>query len=249
MILLKRFLPRLLLSCLLLPTTGVLQAATTTPKIATPSISVKVTQPKGSAGDAFGAKIMKSMLLTPCLSEDSEKKYGAISGLEGINVNNSFDQLNIKITGTNVNNDNDKWYDFDLYFFLINLTASGTDTDIPNSQFFVFRRFNALTSNVKPNGGFSGIEIIPKALAQDLDKADVLLRRQDFGTDKIDETILGGNISVDKFNLPQGTWMAVAILASNDNDIDFEDPATWAVWDATPFILGVPWRTRQLTCK
>jgi hypothetical protein len=208
--------------------------------MAAPSVSVKVTAPTGSASKEFNSKIVKSMLYTPCVDASGGAiDFGNVGTLTGTSVDNSFDQFLIKVTGTNSDEAKDGAYDFDLYVFIVNIGASGTAADIANAQFYQFSRIDAF-------GTTTGVTLDIFALAANLDSNKMLLRAADFSSATIDETIMGGTIWFDQFSLPQGTWMATAIVADNAT-VDFEDPKTWAAWDAVPFILGTPWRTTSGT--
>ncbi len=216
--------------------------------MAAPSVSVKVTAPTGSASKEFNSKIVKSMLYTPCVDASGGAiDFGNVGTLTGTSVDNSFDQFLIKVTGTNSDEAKDGEVDFDLYFFLVNIGADGSLADITNSQFYQFSRYDAFSTTP------SGVSVYLDQTATEATTNGVarpLLRAEDFSSTTIDETILGGTIAFDAFSLPQGTWLAIAMLGDATGTgpaIDFKDPRTWAAWDAVPFILGTPWRTTSGT--
>lgn len=205
------------------------------------SISVRIDAPTGSASREFGNRLLRSMTLTPCLTssdiEAGANIYGAVGPApqDGIEVDNPFDQFSFEITGSNSDDDDDGFYDYDLYVLLVNLSGDGSAATIAESQFFVFSRYDLYTDALTP-----GVVVYLQSDASALDPTQPYLRAEDFIDRRIDETLLGGSIAVDNYSLAQGTWLAVAILGTED-DIDFQDPRTWAKWDAEPFLLGAPW--------
>lgn len=57
-----------------------------------------------------------------------------------------------------------------------------------------------------------------------------------------DNVISSDGFSLEGYDLPQGTWMGIAILAKPD-EIKFADARTWVSWDAKPIIFGNPLRS------
>jgi hypothetical protein len=52
------------------------------------------------------------------------------------------------------------------------------------------------------------------------------------------DTVMGGYINLE--SIATGTWQLVGIIA-NSATVDFDDPSTWAAWDATTLMIGKPW--------
>lgn len=222
---------------------------------ATPSISLTVSAPPGSASNAFGKSILKSiqktpqsMLYTPCLALGATKTFGSspIHGgtpvvVKGTLVNKTFDSFSISVAGTN---------DlapaatggalYDLYVFIV---YTGAQVATPQTQFYVLKKGTAAV----------GSQVTLRTDVNSLTATtDAYIPKQFFSTNNIgtlipgsttlyQETIMGGDLWFDTYNLPQGTWLAVAILG--DASIDFKDASTFVVWDAVPFVLGNPWPT------
>lgn len=212
-------------------------ATTTTPTIAGTYVSVTVTNAVGSSGEKFSPQLLKAnqnkVLYVPCVGQSIT--FGKIGSSTGILVDTPLDdQIAIKITGTNTNRE------YDLYAFIVNIGATGLVNDIQNTQFYVFSRYQAFSTSISPN--LHGLEIIPRAQSKDLLPADMLLQKNDFLVPAINENIFGGNFKIDGYQLPMGTWMAVAILADSTK-INFDDPTTWVAWDMAPIVFQVPWRT------
>lgn len=205
-------------------------AATTTSCTGTPCVKVTVTVPKGASGspvDGGSSSVLASKTIyTPC-------------------NNAGTDQISIVINGQN---SKAKPY-YDLYFFIVNTSASGSsNADLRYNQFYVFRRFNHFNVNIFPAGRLPGVELFTQATSATLDKEEVLLRAEDFaklGNGIIKETILQGAFSVDGWSLSQGTYMAVAILADRTTAVNFDNPSTWVAWDAVPIIFNSPWQTNN----
>jgi hypothetical protein len=164
-------------------------------------LSVSVTRPIGSASQAYNSSFSRNIIFSPCVNESTV--FGNVAGVAGVTVNSFFDQFQVKITATNQDVNSDGSFEYDLYFFLVNVSASGTVADIANNQFYVFRRYDAFT--VDTAAILNGVEVVLKENAAALDNNDIYLRAQDFSTAVINETIFGGNISFDSFNLLQGT--------------------------------------------
>lgn len=60
------------------------------------------------------------------------------------------------------------------------------------------------------------------------------------------DTLFGGYISLE--SIATGTWQVVSIIA-NSTTVDFDDPSTWAAWDATTLMVGKPWAgTAKTVC-
>lgn len=205
------------------------------------SLTVSVTSPAGSSSLEYSRRLVTSMLMTPCLAttdiDGTANVFGAVGPAPqtGVTVNNPFDQLLVTIRGANSDDDRDGAYDYDLYVLLVNQSGDGSAADIANSRFFVFSRYDRYTDDLTP-----GVEVYLRATTADLNPTEVYLRSTDFASATINETLLGGNIAFDGYDLAKGTWLVVAIL-STQTEIDFTDPRTWAKWDAKPFILGAPW--------
>lgn len=222
------------------------------------SVAVSVTAPSSSSGAVSGKSIVKSMIFSPCVNAATDFGGATIGTVtvKPVSVSNFFDQLNIKITGSNDDADKDKIYDYDLYFFLVNTggTGSAIPTTLADYQFYVFRRYNAGGVVTGSPQKLYGVDVTLRTDATDtgLTNAapDMLLRAADFSSATINEVIFGGDIFFDGYSLPQGTWLAVAILSKAGTALDLNEPKTWAVWDAVPFILGTPWKTTtNKTCQ
>lgn len=174
----------------------------------------------------------------------------------------STDQLSFKITGTNTDGNY-------LYFFLVNVSATGLNSNKSNNQFYRFSRnidwgvYSYPTSQtiilrgLPIMGTASSVYYkIPSAYiftdaqgnqtqyntgVEDI-TAHAYMSPSDFsGSGQFDEFIYKNPITLRNAGLPKGLWMAVALLAKVGFNID--DPNTWTSWDAVPIIFGVPWRT------
>jgi hypothetical protein len=200
-------------------------------------VQVRITGPTGSAAKSFSSNIVKSMLYTPCVSADTE--FGDASG-GSVTVNNYLDYLNFAITVQNDVDTTAGGYKYDLYFFIVNPNASGASAIVADARFYVFKKTRIFDLSGAPN--LYGIEVELKADAAALVAADdIFMAKESFLSSSVSETVTGGPIPMDSFGLPQGTWLAVAILG--DAGVDFQDPASWAKWDAAPVIIGSPWET------
>lgn len=71
------------------------------------------------------------------------------------------------------------------------------------------------------------------------DAANIYLPAADnLGQGAQTDTVMGGYINLE--SIATGTWQLVGIIA-NSSTVDFDDPSTWAAWDATTLMLGKPW--------
>lgn len=206
------------------------------PVWAAASVKVEVSAPKGSAAAAFSSKLMSDIIYTPCLSSTDTDK---IISLGGELINNHFDQLTITLTVTNEQDDN-KDYLYDLYFMLVNLSASGSINDnLINSQIYLFERKQDGSDKLDP----VSVHLFSTAEAVDVSASEKkYLPKEQFISTSYKEEIFGNSIYFDSFSLSQGTWMALSILG-NSATFKFGDPKTWAKWDADVFILGSPLKT------
>ncbi len=211
------------------------------------SIVVSVTPPSTSSAAVLGKNIVKSMIFSPCVNYDktltTPVAFGAvtfdsaltppISDSKGqvVTDSNHIDQLSVKITGSNDDVNKDKIYDYDVYFFFVNLSAKGVSSSTPalaDYQFYNFRRYDA---GVFGSGKLSGVEIV--LLLNSLSTtAAPLLKAKDFSAPAINDVLLGGDFRIDGYNLPHGTWLAVGILIPANKPLVLDDPKSWAYWDA-----------------
>lgn len=215
------------------------------------SIKVVVAPSAGSSGLLYKS-LLPSMIYTPCLSAaDPTKIFGfadyiapaTVSTVKGTTIKSFFDNFAITVSGSNADENKDGIYDYDLYFFIVNPAAPGVVPAvlpaITNSQFFAFRKGFVNT------GGSVTLKENSSTLAPAVGPAtpnDVYLLSEEFSTSAIKESIMGGDLSFDAYTLPQGTWLAVAILAERTL-LNFQDPSTFIAWDVVPFVLGTPWAT------
>lgn len=218
------------------------------------AIAVSVAPPASSSGAVAGKSIVKSMIFSPCVK--AATTFGQLLDTDGKTVlakgtavNNFFDQFTIKITGSNDDAKKDGVFDYDLYFFFVNTSGTGTasPTTISDAQFYVIRRYLAASPTTGAPQKLYGVDVTLRANVTG-SAPDMLLRGVDFSSSAINEVIFGGDIDFGGYNLPQGTWLAVAILAVPP--LDLNDPTSWIAWDAFPFMLGSPWATNPAkTCE
>jgi|GEM_PF-3550076 len=203
---------------------------------AAPSVQVTVSAPEGSAAADFSSKLMNNIIYTPCISSTTASNTLALGGES---INNHFDQLKIALNITN-EKDTDGNYLYDLYFMIVNLSASGQlNNNILFSQIYLFERIQDGSDQLDP----VSVNLFGTAEAADLGSSEKkYLAKELFIADTYTEEIFGNSIYFDSFSLPQGTWMALAILGDSSN-IKFGDPRTWTKWDADVFILGSPLKT------
>lgn len=201
-----------------------------------PSVKVTISAPDGSAAADFSSKLMNNIIYTPCLSSTDT---GNATFLGGESINNHFDQLKISLSITN-EKDTDGNYLYDLYFMIVNLSASGQlNNNILFSQIYLFERIQDGTDQLDP----ISVNLFGTAEAADLSSSEKkYLAKELFIADTYEEEIFGNSIYFDSFSLPQGTWLALAILGDGST-LKFGDPKTWAKWDADVFILGSPLKT------
>ena len=232
------------------------------------SIVVSVTAPSTSSAALLGKNIVKSMIFSPCVNYDKTTPvaFGAVTFNPALTPpittpkgqvvtdSNHIDQLSVKITGSNDDVNKDKIYDYDVYFFFVNLSAKGVLSATPalsDYQFYNFRRYDA---GVYGSGRLSGVEIVlllnSASSASSLPGPPApLLKAKDFSAPAINDVLLGGDFGIDGYNLPHGTWLAVGILMPEGVAPNLNDPKSWAYWDAVPFILGTPWSTTSSVCN
>jgi len=200
------------------------------------SVKVTVSAPTGSAAADFSSKLMNNIIYTPCLS--SVDATNTVT-LGGESINNKFDQLKVTLDIVN-EKDTDGNYIYDLYFMMVNLSASGQLNDnILFSQIYLFERIQDGSDQLDP----ISVNLFGTAEAADLSNSEKkYLAKELFIAETYTEEIFGNSIYFDAFSLPQGTWLALAILGDGTS-LKFGDPKTWAKWDADVFILGSPLKT------
>jgi len=146
-------------------------------------------------------------------------------------INNHFDHLTVTVKATN-DKDTEGNFIYDLYFMFV---------DLYSSKIYLFERQQGSTENLEPLSikAFSGTADIDTNIGS----ADKLyLPAAQFTSSSFSEEVLGNVIFFDSFKIPQGLWMALTILDS-DNNLEFDDPKTWEYWDSDVFILGSPLKT------
>jgi hypothetical protein len=146
-------------------------------------------------------------------------------------ITNYFDQLTVTVKATNDKDANGDFI-YDLYFMFV---------DLYSSVIYLFERQEGSTNNIEPLSikGFSGTADIDTNIGNG-DK--LYLPATQFASSSFSEEVLGNVIFFDSFKIPQGLWMALTILDS-DNNLKFDDPKTWEYWDSDVFILGSPLKT------
>jgi hypothetical protein len=106
----------------------------------------------------------------------------------------------------------------------------------PNGDGFFSPRFYVVSKSALTTGGFA---LVPRNSLTDLDaQSDIYLPKEANPGVAITETLFGSFVSID--GVPAGTWQLVGIVADRST-IDFDDPGTWAAWDAATVILRKPW--------
>lgn len=205
-------------------------------------VNVEITMPSGSASNEYGEDITGAAVFTPCLKSGDTSLFGG-NAENSVSVDNLEDQLLITITGS-VDDDLTQ----DLYFMLVNVGATAAGSTIDAARFFSFQRWEADTGAGAPR-----VQIKPFDIPTSINAAVTdyvagtatdgglpYLRNADILEGEFEEIVMGGNIFFDDYSLPEGTWLAFAMIAESDS-IDFEDPTTWGAWDGEYFILGSPW--------
>lgn len=175
-------------------------------------VTVTVASPKGAAIDTTTKPKPTNIRFVPC---DSGK-------LDQLSFSFKFDAGS---DSTNMK---------DTYFFFYNLEADGTGvTSVTQAKYYpVSKRFVSSAA-----GGLVSVGKNAQAFNPETDA--YVAAKENVGSAQTD-LILGGNL--DLTGLPQGTWLAVGLVADRST-VSIDDPATWLAWDAAPLVVGTPWKT------
>jgi len=208
--------------------------------LAAVSVGVKIEFPKGSAAGDFSSKISSNVGWTGCIDATQADLNAATPVIiNGNTIINADDFFTITVSSTNEFDSIAKEYKYDMYVFIVNPSADGSTADPTGWQYYAFhRRLDGQGVDVHPRLNVGAITTNTGADSTE----DAYLTKVQFLEDKVQEILFGGSFAFDAFNLPQGLWQVVVILADRTT-VDFKSPTSWAAWDTAPFVLGTPWKT------
>jgi hypothetical protein len=164
------------------------------------------------------------------------------------------DLLQFDITIANEDVDGNGIMDNDLYVFLFNPNATGIKEDFDaagsdiNLKIPIAQVWAIMSSSFDSNPSL----LLPFAQTTTIDPAKAIYKNAgDFIGKSFKATLLGGAMFFDDSaigqNLPQGSWMIVAMLVDAKKfpykkikAAQLQNPQNWEAWDAKPFILGTP---------
>ncbi len=114
----------------------------------------------------------------------------------------------------------------DVYIILY--TPNGTNSTLPTFQ--VGTRYSSTSAGVVFVTRWDLSEIVPAT--------DIYLPKEKNLGGAITENLVASSLALD--GVPVGTWQVVGIIADRAT-VNFDDPSTWAAWDAGTVILRKPW--------
>jgi hypothetical protein len=221
---------------------------------AAPKVTVKLTIPKGTAGDDKAVTSMyKGVPWLPCSSA------AATFGGTATTAFNDKIQVDLDVSNPDDNKDTNKLSDYDLYVFFINYSASGARTTTGTAQLATDHIYA-----LKPGVGLAAPTLAPYENASSTRVDDLsfagtapstyrFMANTDFNEPAFKSTVFGGPFFVDTATLPQGMWGVVAMMVdpavvvpgttTTANSTKLQDPQNWSAWSMQPFILGTPFRT------
>lgn len=186
---------------------------------AAPSISIKVTSPKGTGGEVAG-KYLKKAAWTPCLAQattTTTTKYPYIKAGTGIRKIDALEfELSIKNESADPKNKTLPMI-YDTYFYFV---------PPENDTFYA----------VVPGAFGFQIDMQPRS---SLDTVEPMIAAENFVASNSKVKVFGAPILLDGATLPQGNWKAVAFMVKNT----VTTPATiskWEAFDVKSFVLGSP---------
>lgn len=187
---------------------------------AAPSISIKVTVPKGTGGEVAG-KYIKKAAWTPCLTNPtttSSTNYPYIKAGTGLKKVDALGfELSIKNEGATPADTKAGKMKYDTYFYFVPPL---------NDIFYAV------------NPGNLGYEIQTETRTQ-LNNIDPMIFAEDYLPNHNKVLLFGAPILLDGASLPQGQWKAVAFMV--DKAVTHPASVTnWEAFDVEPFVLGSP---------
>lgn len=103
----------------------------------------------------------------------------------------------------------------------------------PANELFAHKKYSLGSSPNLITGPFT-----PSTLVGSVADNIYLAATENLGQGAQTDVLFGGYINLE--SVATGTWQLVAIIA-NSTTVDFDDPTTWAAWDATTLMVGKPW--------
>jgi len=196
---------------------------------AAPSISIKVTSPKGTGGEVAG-KYLKKAAWTPCLTHPttaSNTKYPYIKANTVLRKIDSLQfEVSIKNEGANAEATKAGNMQYDTYFYFV-------------------PPLNDLFYAVTP--GSLGYEI-DSGTRDLLNSIDPMIMAEDYLPNHKKVVLFGAPILLDGASLPQGQWKAVAFMV--DKNVTHPASVTnWEAFDVKSFVLGSPNPASSSACN
>lgn len=186
---------------------------------AVPSIALKVTAPKGSAGE-LTSKYTKGVAWTPCLSAPITAGQGYPYLNKNLGLSKTLDalqfELNIKNEGADKEATKLGTMAYDTYFYLVNNKTGAIYNTVQS--------FN------------QGQALIPHTNA-DIGAAQPLRAAADYTATDKKIILFGSAIRVD-VGIEQGLWSAVGVMIQAG--IPLSDFTKWEAFAVLPVVLGTP---------
>jgi hypothetical protein len=220
-----------------------------------PKVALIITAPTGSAGaDANLTGIYKGMPWLPCTVTNEPFGVATLNQKTPKTDTKPKDLLQFDINVTNEDINGDGIMDNDLYVFLLNPNATGIkgDFDAAGTDMSLITPIAQIWAVMSSSFSNNPSLLLPFAKITTIIPSKAVFKTADnFITASFKTTLLGSSMFFDNTtvgqNLPQGTWMIVAMLVDAKKFSykkikadQLQNPQNWEAWDAKLFFLGTP---------